>query len=78
MQRREVDVTSEVFDTAVPDGRIQEFERTKETLRQQREAHHHGHLDVNEGGRTHDSSERHNPPGALHGVPKPSLRMTWR
>jgi hypothetical protein len=74
MQRREIDVTSEVFDNAVPDGRIQEFERTKETLRQQRDAH----LDINEGGRSNDSSERHNPPGAVHGIPKPSLRMTWR
>jgi hypothetical protein len=74
MQRREIDVTTEVFDTAVPDGRIQELTRAQEILRQQDAAR----LELNEGGRSHDSSERGNPPGAVHGVPKPSLRGTWR
>ena len=35
-------------------------------------------LGINEGGRTNDSSEQHNPEGAVHGLPKPALKGTWR
>lgn len=35
-------------------------------------------LEINEGGRTNDSHEQHNPDGAVHGLPKPALKGTWR
>lgn len=61
-------------DGTVPDRRQQEMEQARESLRQQTKHR----LDVNEGGRSHDSTWARNPPGALHGLPTPSLHITWR
>lgn len=33
---------------------------------------------INEGGRTNDSRHQDNPPGAVHGLPTPALKGTWR
>lgn len=35
-------------------------------------------LDINEGGRTQDSTERENPPGAVHPIPTPAMKGTWK
>jgi len=59
----------------VPEGSTQEREQNRQTLEQ---APEHRRLKVNEGGRTHDSSGDDNPPGAVHGLPQPSLRGTGR
>lgn len=33
---------------------------------------------INEGGRTNDSHAQTNPKGAVHGLPQPALKGTWR
>ena len=60
----------------VPDSRQQEGSAAKQALEQSREARQ---LNVNEGGRTStDGRDKGNPPGAVHGLPKPSQRETGR
>ena len=59
----------------VTDGATQARNQEAEALRQMGPQNT---LDINEGGRTNDSSEPRNPDGAVHGLPKPALKGTWR
>ena len=59
----------------VADGATQAHDQEAEALRQMGDKRK---LHINEGGRTQDSSHPDNPPGAVHGLPKPSLKGTWR
>jgi len=59
----------------VPAGSTQDRAQAQETLKQAPQTRQ---LRVNEGGRTHDSSEPDNPAGAVHGLPQPSERGTGR
>lgn len=62
---------------AVPQHAVQEQEQMQAAT-EQMAAHKEKHLAINEGGRTNDSSHTENPPGAVHGLPQPSLKGTWR
>lgn len=59
----------------VADAATREHEQAREAIRQMGDK---SKLQINEGGRTQDSSETENPPGAVHGLPKPALKGTWR
>lgn len=59
----------------VPTKAVQEQEQMREAVLQKGEADGIG---LNEGGRTNDSRAQENPPGAVHGLPAPSLKGTWR
>lgn len=56
-------------------GAEQAFEQERQAVTQMGEG---AQLGINEGGRTNDSHEQHNPEGAVHGLPKPALKGTWR
>lgn len=59
----------------VADAATREHEQAKEAIKQMGDK---SKLQINEGGRTQDSSHTENPPGAVHGLPKPALKGTWR
>lgn len=59
----------------VPPKAVQEQEQMREAVLQKGEA---GGVGINEGGRTNDSTHQDNPPGAVHGLPTPALKGTWR
>lgn len=59
----------------VPNGAQQAASQEREALRQMGTD---AKLAINEGGRNNDSSESDNPEGAVHGLPKPALKGTWR
>ena len=59
----------------VPNHAAQEQEQMQAAVEQMGEDNA---LQLNEGGRTNDSREKENPKGAVHGVPLPSLKGTWR
>ena len=59
----------------VPNGAEQAASQEREALQQMGTE---AQLAINEGGRSNDSSERGNPEGAVHGLPKPALKGTWR
>jgi hypothetical protein len=62
-------------DGDVPDAATQGHSQAREAVRQMGEKNK---LNINEGGRTQDSSAKDNPPGAVHGLPTPALKGTWR
>lgn len=62
-------------DGDVADAATREHEQAKEALQQMGDK---SKLQINEGGRTQDSTHTENPPGAVHGLPKPALKGTWR
>jgi hypothetical protein len=57
----------------VPDSLQQESVAAKDALAQNPGLKK---LNLNEGGRSHQSDDKGNPPGAVHGLPKPSMRET--
>lgn len=59
----------------VADAATREHEQAKEAIEQMGDK---AKLQINEGGRTQDSTHTENPPGAVHGIPKPGLKGTWR
>ncbi|RYF45709.1 MAG: hypothetical protein EOO38_15530 [Cytophagaceae bacterium] len=59
----------------VGDAATQEHAQAREAVRQMGDKNK---LNINEGGRTQDSSAKENPPGAVHGLPTPALKGTWR
>jgi hypothetical protein len=59
----------------VPSGAAQARSQEQEAVAQMAGQ---AQLAINEGGRTNDSSATENPEGAVHGLPKPALKGTWR
>ena len=59
----------------VPNHAAQEQEQMQAATEQMGAANK---MTLNEGGRTNDSSVQKNPEGAVHGVPQPALKGTWR
>jgi len=57
------------------DGAAQALHQEQEALAQMGDK---AQLGINEGGRTNDSSTQENPKGAVHGLPQPALKGTWR
>jgi len=57
------------------DGVAQGLDQEQQALEQMGDQ---AKLNLNEGGRTNDSSTPDNPEGAVHGLPQPALRGTWR
>lgn len=62
-------------DGTVPSHAVQEQDEMQAATEQMGE---HNRLQLNEGGRTNDSRETENPEGAVHGLPAPALKGTWR
>lgn len=57
----------------VADAASREHQQAKEAIEQMGTG---SKLQINEGGRTQDSTHTHNPPGAVHGLPKPAIKGT--
>jgi hypothetical protein len=67
--------TAPVAQGRAKDGAAQALEQEQEALAQMGDK---SQLSINEGGRTNDSSTPDNPKGAVHGLPQPALKGTWR